>query len=72
MPRNRKHSEDEDGFEDSGESCPVCRQEFSHGVCPIRSADCPYLEKDEEDDDDFDEEEEEDDDDEDEDSDDEN
>ena len=26
------------------EECPVCHQEFT-GVCPITSADCPYLEK---------------------------
>ena len=52
MPRERRPSDEDDRFEDSGEECPVCHQEFSHGVCPIRSADCPYLEQalDEEDD----------------------
>ncbi|HMP77209.1 MAG TPA: hypothetical protein PKE12_13010 [Kiritimatiellia bacterium] len=40
------------------EECPVCRQEFADGVCPINSADCPYREDaeddlDEEDDPDF-------------------
>lgn len=37
------------------EECPVCHQEFSDGVCPINSADCPYrddVEEDEEEDDD--------------------
>ena len=45
MPRNRKHSDDDDGFDDGGETCPVCRQEYSNGICPIRSSECPYQEE---------------------------
>lgn len=51
MPRNRKHGwSDDDAENGDGEECPVCHQEFSHGVCPIRSADCPYLQDENEDD----------------------
>jgi hypothetical protein len=31
--------------DESYEECPVCRQEFT-GVCPITSAECPYLDSD--------------------------
>lgn len=34
------------------EECPVCHQEFADGVCPIASADCPYLDNKEDDDED--------------------
>lgn len=44
MPRNRSHSDDEDAHEDGGEQCPVCHQEYSNGICPIRSSECPYQE----------------------------
>lgn len=43
-----KWSDDESSDENDGEECPVCHQEFSNGVCPIRSADCPYREEEEE------------------------
>ena len=41
MPRNHRHSDDDDAFEDAGEQCPVCHQEYSNGICPIRSSECP-------------------------------
>lgn len=58
MPRDRKPStsDDDSPYEDSEafEKCPVCHQEFADGLCPIRSADCPFIEdeqvEDEEDD----------------------
>jgi hypothetical protein len=47
MARNHKrssHPEEESSYvsEESYEECPVCRQEFAEGVCPINSAECPY------------------------------
>ena len=45
MARERKPTWSDDEGDGDGEECPVCHQEFSHGVCPIRSADCPYLEE---------------------------
>ena len=45
-----KWSDDESADENDGEECPVCHQEFSNGLCPVRSADCPYLEEEEDDD----------------------
>ena len=54
MSPNRKktirNDEDSDLFGAADyEECPVCRQEFADGVCPINSADCPYREDVEED-----------------------
>ena len=43
-----KWSDDESSDENDGEECPVCHQEFSNGVCPIRSAECPDREEEEE------------------------
>lgn len=47
MASNRKrssHVEEESSYvsEEAYEECPVCRQEFAEGVCPINSAECPY------------------------------
>lgn len=43
MPR-KPHRSDDDTYEEGGdaEECPVCRQEYSNGICPIRSSECPY------------------------------
>ncbi|MCS6771742.1 MAG: hypothetical protein NZ740_06910 [Kiritimatiellae bacterium] len=46
-PNRRKPNypdEESDMYSDfEAEECPVCHQEFRDGVCPINSADCPYL-----------------------------
>ena len=57
MPRDRKPHEDEEGAEDGAEQCPVCHQEYSNGICPIRSSECPYLEDELDEDDDLEDEE---------------
>ena len=64
MPRDRKHSDEEDSNEDGGDLCPVCHQEFANGICPIRSSDCPNQEEELDEDEDLEDEEEEDEDDE--------
>lgn len=56
MPR-KPHRDEEDEAGDF-EECPVCHQEFSNGICPLRSADCPYLEDEAEEDELFEEEDE--------------
>jgi len=48
MSQNQKRSgnpEEESSYlsEETYEECPVCHQEFVEGVCPITSAECPYL-----------------------------
>lgn len=54
MPR-KPHRSDDDTYEEGGdgEECPVCRQEYSNGICPIRSSECPYQQEDTEEDEDF-------------------
>ncbi len=49
MPSNRKRivkTEEPSSLfgEEEGVECPVCRQEYLNGICPISSADCPYRE----------------------------
>lgn len=53
MAHNQKRSgnpEEESSYlsEETYEECPVCHQEFVEGVCPITSAECPYLKGEEE------------------------
>ncbi len=45
MAPSRRYSSDDEGNPSGDaayEECPVCKQEFADGICPIRSADCPY------------------------------
>ncbi|MBW7908891.1 MAG: hypothetical protein H3C50_08250 [Kiritimatiellae bacterium] len=57
MAPHRRFSADDEGSpsgDASYEECPVCRQEFADGICPINSTDCPYRDDlDDEDEDDF-------------------
>lgn len=48
MSRGHKRTtdpEEESSYlsEETYQECSVCRQEFAEGVCPINSAQCPYL-----------------------------
>lgn len=54
VPRISRDDDEETNLyrSDDVELCPVCRQEYADRICPIKSADCPYAE-DEDDDDDF-------------------
>lgn len=55
MTRRPNYHADDEGESDAGdelyEECEVCHQEYD-GACPIASADCPYVDADDEEEDD--------------------